>query len=102
MVHNTFNPYLWKTIKPTPMSSFPQTLVLLCLAVSAYGQVIVKGSVQSADGQPLAYANVLLLNPSDSSLVKGAVVDESGFYTFEGLRPGYFLIAAQMIGYRTS
>lgn len=84
------------------MLSFLQTLGLLFLAISAYGQQVIKGKVQATDGQPLAYANVLLLNPSDSSLVKGAVVNESGFYTFEGLRPGYFLIAAQMVGYRTS
>jgi hypothetical protein len=84
------------------MSCFFQTLVLFCFAISAYGQPIIKGSVQSADGQPLAYANVLLLNPNDSSLVKGAVVNESGLYTFEGLKPGYYLIAARMMGYCTS
>lgn len=84
------------------MSCFLQTLILLCFALSANGQLIIQGSVQAADGQPLAYANVLLLNPNDSSLVKGAVVKESGIYTFEELKPGYYLIAARMMGYRTS
>lgn len=84
------------------MSSFLQILSLLCLTVSAFSQQMIQGRVQSAEGQPLAYANVLLLTVKDSSLVKGAVVNESGFYTFEGLRPGYYLIAVQMMGYRTS
>ncbi|MGV3585830.1 MAG: outer membrane beta-barrel protein [Adhaeribacter sp.] len=84
------------------MLLFLQTLGLLLLTFSAYGQLIIKGSVQATDGQPLAYANALLLNPSDSSLVKGAVVNEAGFYIFEQVRPGYYLVAASMMGYQTS
>ncbi|KAA5548255.1 outer membrane beta-barrel protein [Adhaeribacter rhizoryzae] len=84
------------------MLTFLLTLGLIFLSISAYGQIIIKGSVQATDGQPLAYANALLLNPNDSSLVKGAVVNASGYYTFEQVSPGYYLIAASMVGYETS
>jgi outer membrane receptor protein involved in Fe transport len=84
------------------MSSFLHTLGLLCLAISVFGQQKIQGRVQSAEGQPLVYANVLLLNVKDSSLVTGAIVNESGFYTLEGFMPGDYLVAARMVGYRTS
>jgi outer membrane receptor protein involved in Fe transport len=83
------------------MSSFLLTLGLLCIFSLAFSQHIIEGNVQSAEGQPLAFANVLLLNIQDSSLIKGAVVNESGLYTFEGLKPGSYLIAVRMVGYRT-
>lgn len=71
--------------------------MLLCLAFSAFSQRRIQGSVHATVGLPLAYANVLLLNAKDSSLVEGAVVNETGLYTFEGLRPRYYLIAARKI-----
>ncbi|GAA4397995.1 outer membrane beta-barrel family protein [Nibrella viscosa] len=75
---------------------------LLFLAATAYAQQTVTGSVRSADGRPLAYANVLLLHAKDSSLAKGAVVNDNGSYAFEQLTPGSYLIAIRMMGYHTS
>ncbi len=46
-----------------------------------------------------SFANVLLLNARDSSLVKGAVSSESGVFYFENLAVGRYLLAATLVGY---
>ncbi len=60
---------------------------LLLVTTSVMAQQRVTGNVQSADGQSLAHATVLLLNAKDSSLAKGAIADPAGTYTFSQLRP---------------
>jgi hypothetical protein len=51
---------------------------------------------------PVAYANVLLLNASDSSLVKGTISNEGGDYAITNVEPGAYLIESFMIGYSKS
>jgi hypothetical protein len=60
----------------------------------------ITGKVQESDGQYLAFANVLLLNSKDSTLVKGAVSDQSGAYRLDNVRSGTYLLAATMVGYQ--
>ena len=44
-------------------------------------------------------ANVLLLNPSDSTLVKGVLTVANGSYKFNQIPKGNYLIMVSMIGY---
>jgi outer membrane receptor protein involved in Fe transport len=78
-------------------------LFLVCLLPLAllrgYAQSVT-GNVQESDGKPLPFANVLLLSSKDSSLVKGAIADQAGAYSFEHIRPGTYLLAATMVGYQ--
>lgn len=76
-------------------------LLLLLLTTSTLAQQTITGNVLSANGQSLAYANVLLLNTSDSSVAKGAVADPAGVYSFDHLRPGRYQVMASMMGYQT-
>lgn len=39
-----------------------------------------KGSVVDTQGNPIAYANIALLSPEDSSLIAGGVSNESGYF----------------------
>jgi hypothetical protein len=75
------------------------TRPLPVISVAPRIQQTISGTVQEADTRPLAFANVLLLNSRDSSLVKGAASDEKGHYTLENIRPGHYLLAATMVGY---
>ncbi|WP_247236550.1 TonB-dependent receptor domain-containing protein [Telluribacter sp. SYSU D00476] len=83
------------------MKLYTTPLWLVCLTMTCYAQQVVKGTVRSTDGQPLAYANVLLLHAKDSTLAKGAIVNEGGQYSFEQIRPGQYLVATSMVGYKT-
>ena len=43
---------------------------------------------------------MMLLKATDSTLVKGAISDASGKYTFESVGAGRYLVMAQQLGYR--
>ncbi len=59
----------------------------------------INGSVMEGNGAVLPYANVLLLSSSDSSLVKGAITDTQGRYSFSEVYPGDYLIESRLIGF---
>jgi len=76
------------------------TGTFLLYAINAEAQVIITGTILEENGTPLPTANVLLLHPSDSSLVKGAVTDHSGFYELNNIDPGSYLLSVSMIGFQ--
>ena len=43
----------------------------------------VKGKIVDEKGQPLAFANVVLLNRQDSAFVKGVVSGEDGYFAID-------------------
>ena len=51
------------------------------------------------NGEPVAYANVVLLSKADSTVVSGAVTDESGAYSIQTDEDGILMVA--MLGYET-
>ncbi len=82
---------------PSLIRRLPVVLLLL-MSGRAFGQYALTGQVVDAGGQPLAFANVLLLNPQDSSLVRGALTDDAGEFRIEFATPGAFLVKAAMVG----
>ncbi|MDX1586284.1 MAG: TonB-dependent receptor [Balneolaceae bacterium] len=64
-------------------------------------QTSVTGSVSEVNSEPGPFANVLLLNPGDSSLVKGAVTDKDGQFDISNVEMGEYLLAVTNIGYTT-
>ncbi|PUZ21745.1 TonB-dependent receptor [Chitinophaga parva] len=75
------------------------TFLLTSLASQAQsGSAQLKGAVQQADNKPVEFATVMLLKAKDSSLVKGAVADVNGRYSFERIQPGKYLLAATNTG----
>ena len=54
--------------------------------------------VEDPERKPVQYANVLLLNSKDSSLVKGMITDSLGKYSFENISAGEYIIKATLTG----
>ncbi|MEX2568128.1 MAG: TonB-dependent receptor, partial [Cyclobacteriaceae bacterium] len=81
--------------------------ILLCgiflffAATDSLGQGTILGNVKNEVGQPIAFANILLLDKTDSSLIKGIVCDESGKYNLSQIPKGSYLISAHMLGFQT-
>ena len=74
------------------------TILLLCFCYySSFSQV--SGVVLDQNNNPLEFANVLLLNASDSSLIKGDITLDQGLYTFTDIENGQYIVEANMIGY---
>ena len=73
--------------------------VLLGITTVVKGQSIM-GKVTEHNGNGVPFVNVLLLNSSDSALVKAAVTDTAGLYHIEKIQAGAYLISARMVGYK--
>lgn len=69
------------------------------MSFAAFSQGNIKGKVTDEKNQAVEFANVLLLNAADSSLVKGDLSDSSGAYYFENIANGKYLIFVSMVGY---
>jgi hypothetical protein len=60
-----------------------------------------KGTIVDEQGQPVAYANIALLSPRDSTLIAGGVSNESGYFVIPCEQKSV-LARISYIGYKTS
>ena len=73
------------------------------LCLSAMTQMMaqnITGKVMDTKGEPLAFANVVLLNRTDSAFVKGAVSGEDGSFVIDTSCNGG-IIKVSSVGYKT-
>lgn len=66
----------------------------------ATAQITITGVVLDETGSPLPTANIILLQPADSSVIKGAVTDNLGMYELNNIIPGRYLLSVSMVGFR--
>lgn len=65
-------------------------------------QNTINGRITDQQNVGIPYANVLVLNTSDSLLVKGSVADQDGNYQLTNVSKGSYLIQSFTIGYSKS
>jgi hypothetical protein len=71
---------------------------LFLLAFSGFGQGMIRGKItNSVNNQPVAFANVLLVNTE-----LGAITDEEGNYEISNVPPGLYTVRASYVGYKPS
>ncbi|MBR6920414.1 MAG: carboxypeptidase regulatory-like domain-containing protein [Bacteroidales bacterium] len=71
-------------------------------ATKAQAQTLIQGTLQdSVSGEPMMYANCVLMRLSDSSFVYGAISDEKGHFAFKEADTGRYLLRVSTIGYTT-
>lgn len=58
------------------------------------------GTIIDEQGHPVAYANIALLNPADSTLLSGGVSNESGYFAIPYEQPTV-LVRISYVGYKT-
>ncbi|MDH5382881.1 MAG: carboxypeptidase-like regulatory domain-containing protein, partial [Cyclobacteriaceae bacterium] len=75
-------------------------LILTFSIIDSYCQATISGNLEDTDGEPLPYVNVLLLNETDSLLLKGYVSNPNGFYKIVDVLPGRYLLSFSMVGYQ--
>lgn len=63
------------------------------------GSAKVSGSLVNDQGKPLDYASVSIIKASDSTVVKGALSNDNGVYSFDKVPTGKYLIKATVVGY---
>ncbi|SDH07488.1 TonB-dependent receptor domain-containing protein [Chitinophaga filiformis] len=75
---------------------------LLCcilLLKTASGQI--SGRFATAAGQPVPFANVILLNGTDTTLIKAVLTDEKGVYSIENTPSGKYILRFSSMGFQT-
>ena len=78
---------------------------LVSVAISAQGQREftgggIKGKViESSENVPMEFANIVLLNSSDSSQVTGTVTNKEGLFEITRVRPGSYYVTIGFIGF---
>ena len=68
-------------------------------AAALSAQTQVQGRVVDVQGEPLAFANILLLTAADSALVKGDISGEDGTFVFTGIPADDYRLMLSMVGY---
>ncbi|HSI74890.1 MAG TPA: outer membrane beta-barrel protein [Lunatimonas sp.] len=81
------------------------TGLFLCMAMFfgnfvAIAQYQINGKILDTEGKPVAYANIALLTPLDSMLVKGTVSEADGSFDFDELDQTDYLLSIAMLGYK--
>lgn len=74
-------------------------LCCVLLAQIASGQI--SGSFTTTTGRPVPFANVLLLNGVDTTLVKAVLTDEKGAYRIGSTPPGRYILRFNSMGFQT-
>ncbi|MGH1435695.1 MAG: TonB-dependent receptor domain-containing protein [Lewinella sp.] len=75
------------------------TLFSILTLFSLQAQQSLTGTITDTGDQPLAFANVLLLQAEDTTFIKGAITDLDGLFTITNIPPGAYFIRASMMGY---
>lgn len=85
-------------------------LFLSTLYVSVRAQTTLNGTIRDGTNKPLPFASVALLNArpglardsTDASdrLTKGTASDQQGFYAFENVRAGRYVVRVTAVGYQ--
>ena len=81
------------------------TLTLLLFVfndIFAQKDYSISGDVAMSNKEALSFANVLVIKPTDSSLVEGAIALEDGSFVFSEIPEGSYLVMASMVGYEST
>ncbi|WP_092982095.1 outer membrane beta-barrel family protein [Robiginitalea myxolifaciens] len=74
--------------------------VMTCFCLQGQNAEL-SGFVRDVDGNPMPYANVVLLAAADSVAVKGSSADDTGFFIIRDLQPDLYYLTATYLGYRS-
>lgn len=98
---SAFGMWLLKNLSPTKVpTGFFLCVVMFFGTLEANAQFQINGKILDTEGKPVAYANIVLLTPSDSMLVKGAVSEADGSFDFDELDKTEYLLRIAMLGYK--
>ena len=81
---------------------FLLSLILLLIGSASFAQTAsISSTAVTTTGEVVPFATAALRLAADSSLVKAAVANEAGAFTFAGLRAGSYRVGLTAVGYST-
>ena len=91
MIHN-------KTMKPKMMKKSFLIVLLICMAVLGAKAQNISGRLADEGNNPVAFANIVLKQVQNDSLVAGLTSDENGAFSID-VKEGRYILTASAIGY---
>ena len=77
-------------------------LILLSCSFLSYGQDYnVSGKIIDVRDQAIEFANIIVYNDDQSSVLKGTSTDENGFFILNNLESNTYILKISFIGYQT-
>ncbi len=74
-------------------------LTMFCTLINAQGDYSIRGKIIDDSGQPVTYANIVLRDAKDATLVGGTISTKTGDFSFKPQVPGRYLLNISFIGY---
>ncbi|TRO67407.1 outer membrane beta-barrel family protein [Christiangramia sabulilitoris] len=75
-------------------------LIFLMFSLVINAQSDLKGNIENINKEPVAFANVILLNAQDStSVYKGTISEEDGSFLLENVADSTYLLKVSFVGY---
>lgn len=84
--------------------TYNRSLILLVIlffivtSIKAKDKGLIKGIIKDEAMEIVPFATVILYNSSDSSLYKGEIADENGWFCIRNVSDGDYYLVAQMVG----
>ncbi len=76
-------------------------MLLYTSCISLHSQQSISGVVEDGSNQPIMYANVMLMNGSDSTYITGTNTDTAGIFNLKINSQGVYYLEISSIGYLT-
>ncbi|MCD7901218.1 MAG: TonB-dependent receptor [Bacteroides sp.] len=77
-------------------------VIWLIQSISISAQSVISGRIIDKDSIPMAGATLLLLTPTDSTYITGAVSNSEGRFEILNLKPDNYLLSFSMMGYKNN
>lgn len=89
-------------MKKTCLLLLLMTIIHLTFAQAPSGNGIIKGIIKDKElDKPIEYANAVLYQKSDSTLVNGAISDEKGVFIIKNIDAGKYYLQLNFVGYKS-
>ncbi len=96
--------YILQRLTKNDLNRPTSFLLIFCTLLSStlsLGQELsISGFVDDLQGEPVTYANVLLMKAQDSTILKGVSTSEYGFFLLEGLSQDTYLLKVSFLGFK--
>jgi hypothetical protein len=73
--------------------------LILLFSIAIKAQTF-EGTIIDSLREPVPYIPLALLNARDSSIVKGTNTNENGYFSFENIKPGKYLVKIDVLGFK--
>lgn len=83
------------------MKAIKLLLALLLTGITAAQAQTITGKLIDETNVPLEYANIILLNPTDSSFVQGTITNTDGDFILDKVNGKTYILKASSVGYKT-